>query len=444
MSVFARVAPPLLVVIVLATACTVTRPVPHLDGPSEVVRRQLSNGVRVLVQEHPASDVVALQLWVAAGGRDEAPTELGLAHYLEHMLFKGTPSRPTGHIEREVEGVGGRINAGTSLDYTYYHAVLPARHAAAGIEMLADIAVNATLDAGTLEREKLVVLEEMRLSEDNPRRHLARHMYAVLLDGHPYGRPVIGTPELIRPLTRDTLTSFYARHYVPEAFTLVVVGAVDRNAVLGMAERTFGRLPSTGFRRATLPVVTVGEPRHIAMTRPGRHAYLGMGWLAPPIGHADTPALDLVVAILGQSRASRLTHAVRDRLGLVNTVSSGYAAMEGVGTVTITAQLEPANVERAEAAIVREIARLRDEGVSEAELRRAITGAEARQAFSTETAEGRAFALGRAETIWRVEEELAYVARLRAVTVDQLRAVAVRYLDPERYARLTFVPGVTP
>jgi zinc protease len=443
MPVLARVAP-LFLLVALATACTVTRPAPRVDVPPEVLRRLLSNGVRVLVQEHRASDVVALQLWVAAGARDEASTELGLAHYLEHMLFKGTPSRPAGHIEREIEGVGGRINAGTSLDYTYYHAVLPPSRAAAGIEMLADIAVNATLDAVTLEREKLVVLEEMRLSEDNPRRHLARNMYAVLLDGHPYGRPVIGTPELIRPLTRDTLTSFYSRHYIPEAFTLVVVGAVDRDAVLGVAERTFGRLPATGLRRVSVPAVTVGETRHVAMARPGRHAYLGMGWLAPAIGHTDTPALDLVVAILGQSRASRLTHAVRDRLGIVNTVSSGYAAMEAVGMVTVTAQLEPGNVERAEAEIVREITRLRDEGVSEAERRRAITAAEARHAFSTETAEGRAFALGRAETIWQVEGELAYVARLRAVTLEELRAVAVRYLHPERYARLTFLPDATP
>src|SRR5262249_42709931 len=157
----------LIVVIALTSACTAAKPAVPPARSQDLVRRQLANGVRILVQEYRASDVVALQLWVAAGGRDEAPAELGLAHYLEHMLFKGTPSRPAGRIEREVEGVGGRINAGTSLDYTYYHAVLPASSADAGVELLADIAVNATLDAAALEREKLVVLEEMRLSEDN-------------------------------------------------------------------------------------------------------------------------------------------------------------------------------------------------------------------------------------------------------------------------------------
>src|SRR5436309_7101361 len=111
-----------------------------VEGPT---RHVLHNGVRVLVQEYPSSEVVAVQLWVRAGGRDEAASELGLAHYLEHMLFKGTTSRPTGFIDRDVEGVGGRMNAGTSLDYTYYHMVLPAARTGAAIDLLADISVNA-------------------------------------------------------------------------------------------------------------------------------------------------------------------------------------------------------------------------------------------------------------------------------------------------------------
>src|SRR5215471_6772648 len=312
MPVLARIAPVLIVGFLLASACTTASTGAPAGSPrpliSPVIRRELANGVRVVIQEHRASDVAALQLWVAAGGRDESATELGLAHYLEHLLFKGTPSRPGGFIEREVEGVGGRMNAGTSLDYTYYHTVLPAKRAVAGIEMLADIASNASLDAEALEREKLVVLEEMRRTEDNPRRHLMRHLYAVTLDGHPYGRPVIGTSELIRPLARPTLLAFYQRHYVPEAFTLVVVGAVDRETVLAAAENTLGRLPRTGIRRGPVPAPPPVEARRVEMARPGRYAYLGLAWLGPGIDHADTPAVDLLVAILGQSRSSRLSH----------------------------------------------------------------------------------------------------------------------------------------
>ena len=404
------------------------------------MRRVLANGVRVVVEEFHASQVVAVQLWIAVGARDEGPSELGLAHYLEHMLFKGTVTRPPGFVDREVEGLGGRINAGTSLDYTYYHALLPPPRTVGAIEMLTDMSVNSTLVEGPLDLEKRVVLEEMRLADDNPRRHLSRQLYELLFDGHPYGRPVIGTPEVIQGLSRETLVSFYRRHYVPESLVLVVVGPVVTAEVLAAAERTLGRLPRSELKRLPLPAPAAAPPKKLEVARPGTQAYLGMGWLGPKLDHADTPVVDLLVWILGQSRSSRLPQTLRERLGLVSSVTASYSALEAAGAVTVTAQLEPANLARAEARIVTELQRVREHGVTDAELRRAVTAAEARYAFSTETAEGRAYAFGRAETLWRLEEELAYVDRLRSVTADRIRSAARRYLDPERYDRIAFVP----
>src|ERR687891_2074346 len=145
----------LLVIVVAFGGCSTSRPPSRLPTATpDPVRHVLPNGIPVIIQEHRVSDVVALQLWVRAGGRDEAANELGLAHYLEHMLFKGTTSRPTGFIDRDVEGVGGRMNAGTSLDYTYYHMVLPVTRTAAAIDLLADISVNASLEESVLEAEK--------------------------------------------------------------------------------------------------------------------------------------------------------------------------------------------------------------------------------------------------------------------------------------------------
>src|SRR5512132_1202581 len=321
-----------LLVIMVCGGCRALRPSPRpaaqVPGPT---RHILPNGIPVIIQEHRASDVVALQLWVRAGGRDEAVAELGLAHYLEHMLFKGTSTRPPGFIERDVEGVGGRINAGTSWDYTFYHTVLPARRAVAGIEMLADIVVDASLDANLLEQEKHVVLEEMRRADDSPRGFLFRRLYALAFDGHPYGRPVIGTPELIQGLTRETLVGFYRRLYVPEALSLVVVGAVDREEVLRVAEASLGRLPPTG--RWRLPAAPVAELRsqRAEITRAGASSYLGMAWLAPRLDHADTPALDLLISILGGTRSSRLVEALRERLGIAQAISAAFTAMAAAG-----------------------------------------------------------------------------------------------------------------
>jgi zinc protease len=400
----------------------------------------LHNGVRILIQEYLSSEVVAIQLWVRAGGRDEAPTELGLAHYLEHMLFKGTTTRSKGFVDRDVEAVGGRMNAGTSLDFTFYHAVLPASRAVPTIEMLADISVNSILDETELELEKKVVIEEMRLSEDTPPRHLSRQLYSMVFDGHPYGRSVLGTPEIIQKLTRQTLLAFYRRHYVPESFTLVVVGPVNPAEILQTAERTLGRLPRSGFQRLPQSMPGSLTPKKTEIPRPGALAYLGMGWLGPKLDHADTPAVDLLVSMLGESRSSRLPQALRERLGLVNSVSSNYQALEAGGVITVTAQLEAENLARAETEILNEIRRLRDRDVSDEELRRALTRAEAERAFRSETAEGRAQLFGHAETVWRLSEELAYIDRLRSVTPDQIRHAARRYLDLESYGRVEFVP----
>jgi len=404
-------------------------------------RYVLHNGVRVLIQEYPSSEVVAVQLWVRAGGRDEAPTELGLAHYLEHMLFKGTTTRPKGFVDRDVEGVGGYINAGTSLDFTYYYVVMPASRAVASVELLTDISVNSSLDETELELEKKVVLEEMRMTEDAPQRYLARRLYEMVFDGHPYGRPVLGTPEIIQKLTRNTLLAFYRRHYVPESFTLVVVGPVDRVAILAAAERTLGRLPRSGLQRLPQSLPPGLTPKRNETPRPVTLAYLGMAWPGPKIDHADTPAVELLASILGQSRSSRLPQSLRERQALVNSIGSDYTALEAGGVITVTARLESANLARAEAETVNEIRRVRDQGVTNDELRRAITRAEAEHAFRSETADGRAQLFGHAETVWRLSEELAYIDRLRSVTADQVRVAARRYLDLERYGRLAFVPS---
>ncbi len=421
--------------------CSVARPTPRpAPAAASPTRHILPNGIPLIVQEQPGSELAAVQLWVRAGARDESASELGLAHYLEHMLFRGTTSRPTGFVERDVESVGGAMNAGTSWDYTYYYITLPPARVSHGIELLADIAMNAALDTTVLDKEKDVVLEEMRLSQDNPRRMLTRTLYAQLFEAHPYGREILGTPALIRALTRDTLLSFYRHHYAPEAFAVVVVGPVDPEQVIATARATFGRLPRSGTGRLPLGGPPAFHPRRTEIVRQGGHAYLGMAWPATRLDHADTPALDLLASILGGRRSSRLVQSLREQRGLAVSVDAGLAAMAAAGAVVVTAQVDPANLKAAEDQIVAEVRRVREAGVTLTELRRAVTGAEAAYEFRMETAQGRANTLGHAETLWTIEDELAYVSRLRSVSVEQVQAVARRYLDPTQYTLLALVP----
>ncbi|HEV8532276.1 MAG TPA: pitrilysin family protein [Methylomirabilota bacterium] len=426
---------------VLLVSCTTSRTSisasPPLTPPS---REVLPNGLRLIIQEHRTAEVVSVQLWVGVGGRDEAPSERGFSHFAEHMLFKGTERLGPGFVDSEVERVGGRTNAATSLDYTYYYMLLPSRRAERAIEVMADMAFNSTFDSTELAREREVVFEEVRLGEDNPRSFLVRRLYELVFTAHPYGFPVLGDPAALRAASRETLRGYYKRHYVPANMTLVVVGAVDPASVRAAAVRAFGDAAGGSFRRVPLPPQpALGENRRQSLERSERQASLGLGWRAPKLRDQDMYAVDLLAHILGGSLTSRLTQSLRERTRLVSTISAGYGTLEGGGAVTVTAQLEAKDLEKAEAAILAEIRRIQEDGVTTAEVERAVTAAEAQRVFGRETAEGLALAYGRAETVWSLEEDRGYVERLNRVTRKQIQEAARRYLVPS-YARLALVP----
>jgi len=274
------------------------------------------------------------------GGRDEAADELGLAHYIEHMLFKGTATRPPGSIDTMIEGFGGTSNAFTSYDTTHYDFVVPVEHVRGGIELLADLAVNASFPPGEIENEKKVVFEEMNLIEDDPEKFLLRRVYEVGYAPHPYGRPLLGQREFIQNLTRDQLTRFYRKHFVPKNMVLVIVGAVEPARVRSLVDATFGRIAAAPpARRAAPPVPALDRARRADVARAEKQAYLGLAWRTAPTGDEDIYAVDLLTYILGDSPSSRLNQTVREQQRLVANIEAGYGAFEQAGLVTVTARL---------------------------------------------------------------------------------------------------------
>jgi zinc protease len=222
--------------------------------------------------------------------------------------------------------------------------------------------------------------------------------------------------------------------------TLVVVGPVDHAAVRAATIAAFGSRPGVGYVRPPVPAPTpLPTVRTRSVERPERQTQLGFAWLAPPLGHPDMPAVDVLGHILGGSRSSRLNQALRERARLVSSISAWYGTLQGAGAFGVTAQLEGADQEAVEKAIMAEIVRVQSDGVTAEELARAITASEAEREFSRETVEGLALAYGRAETTWNLEAERTYVDRIRAVTRDQVQEAARRYLSAS-YARLAFVP----
>ena len=431
----------LVLVLVLLAGCASGAAGGRAAVSSRPTREVLSNGVVLIAQEHRASDVVALQLWMRVGGRDETADELGLSHYLEHMLFKGTPTRPPGSIDALIEGLGGTSNAFTSQDYTHFDVVLPAQHMRAGIELLADIAVNASFEQRELDAERKVVFEEMRLTEDNPDRFMVRRLYEVGYAPHPYGRPLLGTEQLIGALTRDRLNAYYKKFYVPGDMVLVAVGAVKSADVRDAVVATFGRLSgSPPPRPPSASPPTLAGGRRDDIRRSEQQAYLGLGWRTAATNEPDVYAVDLLTYILGDSPSSRLSQRLRDQDRLVFAIEAAYGAWERAGLTTVVARLDPANLARAEATILEVIQRVKAEGVTEAERQRAIITAESNYAFDIETAEGLAKTYGQAETTWTLDDEIAYLSRLRKITAAQIQAVARKYFADDDYARVRFLP----
>jgi zinc protease len=438
-----------LVASLLVAACTSARGTtatsPDRGATTErptPTREVLPNGVVLIVQEHRASDVVALQLWVRVGGRDEAPEELGLSHYLEHMLFKGTATRPPGSIDRMIEGFGGTSNAYTSYDYTHFDVVLPVERVRAGIELLADIGVNASFPPAEIDSERKVVFEEMRLLQDDPEKFLLRRLYEVAYGEHPYGRPILGTESDIQALTRERLARYYGKHYVARNMVLVVVGSVTPAQVRPLADATFGRLDGPPVPPRDVPLAgAMSRSARVDVRRPEQQAYLGLAWKAAPVAAPDVSAVDLLTYILGDSPSSRLNQTLRERERLVYSIDAGYGAWEKGGLVTVTARLDPANLDRAEQSIVDVIRRVKTDGVTEAERQRAIVTAESSYAFDIEKAEGLAKSYGEAETTWTLEGELGYLRRLRQISVAEIQAAARKYFADDGYARVRFMPG---
>ena len=406
------------------------------------VREVLPDGLTLLIQDHRSSDIVAVYLWVGTGVRYEKPDGLGYAHFQEHMLFKGTDTFGPGFIDRTVEGQGGRSNAFTSFDYTTFQILVPVDGTRKALELLEAMAFRSTFDPKEIDAERQVIFEESRIETDTPKSAIIRQLYGLVFPNHPYGRPVLGTPETMNAANREKLKAFNQQYYTPENMVLVVVGPVDPKAIRAMVDATFGKRPKSGYvPPPTPPLSPLKGIICKTVERPEQQAQLALGWQAPSLANPDSFALDLVATILGGSESSRLPKTLRDGERLVSGISVSNSSMQLAGIFYVQAQLEAADVDKAKQRILEELGRLEKEGPTEEERQLAVTKAESEHAFAYETSDGVAAAYGITQLTGNLDDELRYVDRLRAVTREQIRDAARKYLPLTDYACIAFVPG---
>lgn len=338
----------------------------------DVKQTRIRNGIRVVTSTMPHVQSATFGIWVGVGSRHETDAISGISHFTEHLLFKGTKTRSAREISAAIEGRGGYLNAFTGEENTCYYARVGFDQLGAGLDILADMYANSLFDPKEIAKERGVIIEEIMMYRDQPRHQVQEMLQESLWPGHALGRPIIGTPETLKAMTRGTFRSFLAERYVPANTVVAFAGRVDHADCVAKVERLLGRNASRVRPRPCSRVnATAATTRTVFQEKDIEQTHLAMGFRL--FGQEDERrhALKLMSAVLGENMSSRLFQIVREQHGLAYSVHSGVQLFRDSGALTISAGLDRKRKGRALDLIVREVRRLREKAVSAAELRRA-------------------------------------------------------------------------
>lgn len=412
---------------------------------------RLSNGLTVIA-EHLPVEAVNMSIWLPVGSAIEPDDINGMAHFLEHMVFKGTPSLAVGEFEWEIEARGAITNAATSQDYTHYYITTSPRDFSDLAPLQLDVVLNPTIPDDAFERERHVVLEEIRRAGDNPRRRTFQQAVEATFERLPYRRPVLGTASVVEELSPQQMRQFHAQHYHPSAITLAVVGNLPVDDLLqivetGVAQATTDyqrhRLTNQPLRQPLLP-----EPAFTQVVRREvvddslQQARLVMTWRVPGIQDLyQTYALDMLANVLGHGRTARLIRDLREDRRLVSSISVSNLNYGAQGMFYISAYLPVEHVEAVEKVITDHLRLLQTELVTDIEMKRMQTQVANRFIFGNETPSDRASMYGYYQAmIGDIAPALNYPAHIQALHAIDLQIAAQKYLSPDAYAVTVLKP----
>ena len=413
--------------------------------PAGSIRRhRLANGLTLVVRRDASAPVVAIVTYVSAGYFDETDDVVGIAHVLEHMFFKGTPTRGVGEIAKQTKALGGYLNAGTIYDHTSYYTVLPSSAFSQGLEIQADAYARSLIDSEELRRELEVIIEEAKRKADNPPAVATETLYELLHDKHRIRRWRIGREAGLRQLTAEAVRKFYRAYYHPGNTVLSIVGDVDPDQVVAQVEAEYAALPAGTVGRAR-GVHEDAMPgfRYRELSGDILQTQVAVGWRAPGTLHADAPALDLLATVLSAGRASRLFRAVRDRQ-LASSVSAYHYTPTDLGVFVVNAEARPERAREALATIWDQLRRAREGEIGEHEVERAKRIYEARWIRQLEDMEGQANFLASWQALgdWTLGDRyLESIMRLRA---GDLTAAAIEWLPATDASVLIYRPASAP
>ncbi len=403
---------------------------------------ELKNGLRVICETMPDVHSVSIGIWVASGSRHERPEEQGISHFVEHMMFKGTNKRTTKQIAEEIDAVGGQLNAFTTKEYTCYYSKVLAKHFDFGVDLLADMVTNSVFDPMELEKEKRVVLEEIKSFEDSPDEIIHDVFANAVLKGHPLGRAILGTPETVKAINRELVMDYLSRYYTPDNIVFAVAGNVKLDRVMELAENYFGRLQGNRMKHETTVVPSTSEI--IVRTKETEQVHLCLGTRGISRKSKDKFVVFVLDSILGGSVSSRLFQQLREERGLVYVTGSNHAAYWDTGIFSIYAGTSLRNYEKVVGVIKKEITSLKKDLVTPAELTRVKEQLKGNLLLSLENSCNRMSRM--AKTILFEERLLTpdeVVERIDQVTQEDIMRVSGEIFNEERFVLAALGPFAT-
>jgi predicted Zn-dependent peptidase len=376
----------------------------------------LDNGIRVVTERIPTLKSVTVGIWVNTGSRDEEPSQAGFSHFIEHMFFKGTGSRSAVEISREIDALGGEMNAFTTRETTTFYVKVLDQELRRALELLSDLFHRSRFDPKEIEKEKQVVLEEIRMVQDDPEDLVQELHTGQVLGRHPLGRSILGREETIRGLRRQDLVAYIDTHYDPAQIVIAIAGNFEQKKLDSMVARFFGngRGAKASHANGRRPPEVRGGV--LVKKKPLEQVHLCLGLKGVAAGHKDRYAVYALNSVLGGSVSSRLFQEVREKRGLVYSIYSFLSGYSDGGTITVYAATRPKEVDRVVDLVCREIRRIGEKGVENKELTRAKNQMKGSLMLSLESSHSRMSKLAKDELTHgkrtTLEEMLAHIDRV--------------------------------
>ena len=403
----------------------------------------LSNGLRIVHQEM-ATPAVVVDVWVNAGASQEPSAWAGMAHFLEHMVFKGSQRIQPGEFDWAIESQGGITNAATSHDYAHFYITVAASALPQTLPYLADLLLYATIPADEFVLERQVVLEEIRQAQDDPDWIGYQTLCQLLYGEHAYGRAVLGKPEILTDRSPEEMRRFHQAHYQPDNMTVVIAGGIAQDAALDLIKQSFSRFPAAVWcpKPESKPLPTPTYQRQTLSLPNIIQSRLTLAWLGPGVEALEAACgLDVISMLLGGSQLSRLVRELREEKQLVQDVSSQFTLQADCSMVSISIWLDSEQVETVEKLVCDRISLLSQQLVSSQELARAKRLLLGDYTFSTETPGQIAGLYGYYATIADHTLASTYPQQIQATTPLMLQQISQKYLSPERYTAVVLNPA---